>query len=76
MYFDTWFLILLTFFESLRLVLINLVAILVMSAKVVTLGRLKIKVFKKKRYDIIIFVNDVTNKILSRDANYIVDVVL
>ena len=34
-----------------------------------------IKVFWKKGYNIIIFVYDVTNKFLSRDSNYIVDVV-
>ena len=40
-----------------------------------TPGPRKIKVFWKKCYDVIILVNDVTNKILSRDSNYIVDVV-
>ena len=43
-------------------------------AKMATLGLLKIKVFWNKGYDVIISVNDVTNKILSRDSNYIVDV--
>ena len=47
-----------------------------MSAKMATPGLRKIKVFWKKGYDVIIFVNDVTNKILSRDSNYIVDVVM
>ena len=47
-----------------------------MSAKMATLGLLKIKVFWNKGYDVIIFVHDVTNKILSRDSNYIVDVVM
>ena len=37
---------------------------------------LKIKVFSKNSYDVIIYVHDVTNKILSRDSNYIVDVVM
>ena len=46
-----------------------------MSVKMATPGLHKIKVFWKKGYDVIIFVNDVTNKILSRDSNYIVDVV-
>ena len=46
-----------------------------MSAKMATPGLRKIKVFWKKVYDVIIFVNDVTNKILSRDSNYTVDVV-
>ena len=52
-----------------------MVTILMMSAKMATPGLRKIKVFWKKGYDVIIFVNDVTNKILSRDSNYIVDVV-
>ena len=47
-----------------------------MSAKMATPGLLKIKVFGKKGYDVIISVHDVTNKILSRDSNYIVDVVM
>ena len=44
-----------------------------MSAKMVTPDLLKITVFSNKGYDIIISVNDVTNKILSRDSSYIVD---
>ena len=39
------------------------------------LGLLKIKMFWNKGYDFIISVHDVNNKILSRDSNYIVDVV-
>ena len=42
----------------------------------VTLGLLKIKLFWNKGFDLIISVYDVTNKILSRDSNYIVDVVM
>ena len=45
-----------------------------MSAKMATLGLLKITVFWNKGYDVIVSVDDVTNKILSRDSNYIVDV--
>ena len=45
-----------------------------MSAKMATSGLLKITVFWNKGYDVIIPVDDVTNKILSRDSNYIVDV--
>ena len=52
----------------------NMVTIL-MSANMATLGLLKIKVFWNKAYDVIIFVHDVTNKMLSHDSNYIVDVV-
>ena len=47
-----------------------------MSAKMATLGLLQIKVFWNKRYGVIIFVYDVTNKILSLDSNYIVDAVM
>ena len=43
--FYTQFLILLTFSESLKIVLIHMVTILMMSAKVATLGFLKIQVF-------------------------------
>ena len=46
-----------------------------MSAKMATPGFLKITtVFWNKGYDVIISVDDVTNKIWSRDSNYIVDV--
>ena len=47
-----------------------------MSAKLSPLGLLTIKVFWNKAYDVITSVCDVTNKILSRDPNYIVDVVM
>ena len=40
-----------------------------------TLGLLKIKIFWNKGYDVIISVHDVTNKILSLDSYYIVDMV-
>ena len=52
-----------------------MVTILMMSAKLATLGLLKIKVFWNKGYDVIIYVYDVTNKILSRDLIYIVNVI-
>ena len=45
-----------------------------MSAKMTTPGFLKATVLWDKGYDVIIPVDDVTNKILSRDSNYIVDV--
>ena len=44
-----------------------------MSAKMATPGLLKIAVFWNKGYDITIYVDDVNNKILLRDSNYIVD---
>ena len=46
-----------------------MVVILVISAKLATLGLLGIKAFQNKGYD-------VTKKILLRDSNYIVDVVM
>ena len=42
----------------------------------VTPGLLKIKVFWKKLYVVTISVHDFTKKILSRDSNYIVNVVM
>ena len=53
-----------------------MVAILMMSAKTTTPGLLKIKVFWTKVYDVIVLVYDITNKILSCDSSYIVDVVM
>ena len=53
-----------------------MVTILMMLANLATLGLLKIKVFWNKGYDIIIFVHDVTNKMLSRDSSYNVHVVM
>ena len=47
-----------------------------MPAKIATSSLLKIKVFWNKGYDVMIYVNDVTNKILSCDSNYIVNVVM
>ena len=51
-------------------------AVLMTSAKMATLGFLKEKVFWGKVNDIKIPAQDVTNKILSRDSNYITDVVI
>ena len=53
-----------------------MVAILMMSAKMATLGLFKIKVFRKKGYDVIIFVHDVNKQILSGDTSYIVYVAI
>ena len=53
-----------------------MVTILLMSAKMATLGLLKIRVFLNKGYDVIISVHDITNKFLLRDSNYIIDVVM
>ena len=62
--------------RSLKVALVNMVAIFMMSTKLATLGLAKIKVFWSKGYDVIIFVYDVTNKSLSSDSNYVVDVVM
>ena len=53
-----------------------MVTILMMSAKLATLGLLKIKVFWNKGYYVIISVHDVNSRILPRDSNYVVDVVM
>ena len=53
-----------------------MVTILMMPAKLASPGLLTIKIFQNKGYDVIIPDYDVTNKILSRTSNYIVDVVM
>ena len=56
-----------------------MVAILMVSAKLATLGLVEIKLFQHKGYDIISSVHDVTNtmnQIISHESNYIVDVVI
>ena len=45
-----------------------------MSVKMATPGLLKLRLFWNKDYDVIIPVDDVNNKILSRDSSYTVDV--
>ena len=64
------------FFESLKIALINMVTILTISAILATLGLLKIEVSWNNGYDVIISGNDITNKVLSRDSNYFVNVVI
>ena len=44
-----------------------------MSRKLDTLDLFKIKIFWNKGYDVIVSVQDVTNKFLSLDSNYIVE---
>ena len=61
-----------TFFEYSKIFIINMVTILVMSAKLDVPGLLGIK---NNRYGYITPDYDVIKKILSRDSNYIVDVV-
>ena len=74
-YFNTKFLDIWNFFESLKVVFTTPRAILMMSAKLATLG-LKRKVFWNKGHDVITSVNDVTNKVLLYDSNYIVDEIM
>ena len=49
---------------------------LMIFAKMDRLGFLKIELFWNNSHDLIISVHDVTNKILSHNSNYIVDVVM
>ena len=76
LHFDPKFLILLTFPETLKIILINVVIILIMSAKIATPAFLKIMEFWNKGYDAIIPVDGVTNKVSSRDSNYIVGLLM
>ena len=56
--------------------LINMVAVFMMSAKLAILGLLRINLFCQKGYDFIISVHDISSKVLSRDSDCIVDVVI
>ena len=53
-----------------------MVTFFMMSAKMAAPGLLKIKAFWNKVYDVIISVHEVTNKTLSLDSNYNVNVVI
>ena len=53
-----------------------MVTVLMMSAKLASPGLLKLKIFQNERYGVIILDCGVTNKILSRDSSYIVDVIM
>ena len=50
-----------------------MIVILMMLAKLATLGLLKVKLFQNKGYEVIISVHDVPNKIISRESNYTAD---
>ena len=65
-----------TFLEFLIIVLINMVTILMVSTKMATLGLVVIKIFSKKRYDVIISVHDIIKKTLSDDSNHVIDMVM
>ena len=51
-------------------------AILMMPSQLVALGLLKMKVFWNKGYNVIIFIYEASNKVLSRDANSTLDVII
>ena len=53
-----------------------MVTILMVSTKMATLGLVTIKIFSKKRYDIIISVHDIIKKTLSGDSNHVIDMVM
>ena len=53
-----------------------MVTILIKSVKMATLGLLKTMIFRTKRYNVVISVYEITNRISSRDPNYIVDVIM
>ena len=50
--------------------------IMMMSGNSAAVSLLKIKIFWNKGYNIIISVRNNTNKNLSRDSNYIIDVIM
>ena len=53
-----------------------MVTILMIPAKLATLGLLSIRLFGNKSYGVIITVHDVSNRVLSRESNHIVDMVM
>ena len=53
-----------------------MVTILMVSTKMATLGLVTIKIFSKKRYDVIISVHDIIKKTLSDDSNHVIDMVM
>ena len=56
--------------------MINIIALLMISARLAIPHLLKVKVFLNKGYDVMMSVREVTTKILSRESNCIVDVVM
>ena len=50
--------------------------IFMLSAKLTSPGLLEINIFQDNGCDVIISEHEVSNKVLSRDSNYIVDVVM
>ena len=60
--FNTYFLVLLTLFDSLKVVLTSMPLMLIISSKLATLGLLKIKIFWNKGYSIKISVSIISLK--------------
>ena len=50
--------------------------VFILSTELATLDLLKMKIFQNKGYYVIISVNVATNKVLSHNLNYTVDVVM
>ena len=76
MHFGTWFLIFYRFFEFLRIVLTKIAKILMISAKMATLGLLTSKLFWVKAFNVKPSAHDVSNKILISDFYYVLEVVM
>ena len=72
---NTFFINLFITIKFFKVVLINVIRIWMMWAKLATPGLLTIKVFWDKSYDVMISVHT-SQKIISRDSNCIVDVVM
>ena len=53
-----------------------MVTILMMAAKMATQDLIKIKVFWKQIYDVIVSFRDVSNKVLLGGSNYIVNMIM
>ena len=53
-----------------------MVTILMISTKLATLDLPEIKLLWNNGYEVVNFFHDVSDKILSRDSNYIVDVIM
>ena len=65
-----------TVFESLKVVLMIMLAIFMMPVKLATVGLPQINIFWNRGFDLITSVYGVTNEILSLYLNYIVDVIM
>ena len=57
-------------------VLISIAVILTISAKLANLDLLKTNKFQNKSKGVIVYAHEITKKVLSRDSNYTVDVVM